>query len=242
MAEPTGRYDAAYYQLMAAQGIGSAQAIVPLIAETYAPTSAVDVGCSEGYFLDAFKAAGVRDLHGVDGPFNDGRQVLANGHEFTVVDLQGNDLTLSRKFDLALCLETAEHLDAGYAAALVAGLVKLAPVVVFSAAVPGQFGEGHVNLQYPSYWASLFAEHGFWPSTGLRQRIWTDERVSWWYRQNLTVFSASHADGDAPLLDVVHPAMHDIARATPPTPPTGREGIAAVLRATKERALRRREP
>ena len=39
-------------------------------------------------------------------------------------------------------------------------LTGLAPVVVFSAATPGQTGTGHINEQWPVYWQSAFHEHG----------------------------------------------------------------------------------
>ena len=55
--------------------------------------------------------------------------------DFQVQDLR-RSFRLERRFDLALCLEVAEHLPAKAADAFVASLVELAPVVVFSAAMP----------------------------------------------------------------------------------------------------------
>jgi hypothetical protein len=60
-----------------------------------------------------------------------------------------------------------------------------APVVLFSAAIPGQGGYGHVNEQWPGYWARMFDECGYGVSDALRWAIWNDERVEPWYRQNL---------------------------------------------------------
>ena len=54
----------------------------------------------------------------------------------------------------------AEHLHEEAAPTIARSLVELAPVVLFSAAIPVQGGVAHVNEQWPEYWSSLFAEHG----------------------------------------------------------------------------------
>jgi hypothetical protein len=79
--------------------------------------------------------------------------------EFRVADLN-QPLKLSEKFDLAVCIEVAEHLQRAAAAPLVQTLTSVAPVVLFSAAIPGQGGHGHYNEQPRSFWHALFAQHG----------------------------------------------------------------------------------
>jgi len=59
--------------------------------------------------------------------------------------------------DLAYCLEVAEHLPPLLGEALVAFMAALAPVVVFTAAQPGQGGQGHINEQPKAYWIERFA-------------------------------------------------------------------------------------
>jgi len=92
------------------------------------------------------------------------------------------------RFDLAMSLEVAEHLPPASAPVLVDSLVSHAPVVMFSAAIPFQGGEHHVNEQWPEYWASLFHERGFWVVDCLRREIWSHPAVNWWYAQNLLLF------------------------------------------------------
>jgi hypothetical protein len=94
------------------------------------------------------------------------------------------------RYDLAVCLEVAEHLPESSAADLVRALTAFAPVVLFSAAVPGQGGVGHINEQWPAYWKGLFEQHGFYRRDPIRPRIWTNERVHWWYRQNIFLFAS----------------------------------------------------
>jgi SAM-dependent methyltransferase len=63
-------------------------------------------------------------------------------------------------FDLAFCFEVAEHLDARLGQRLVEFLASTAPVVIFTAAHPGQGGLGHVNEQPREYWIERFENEG----------------------------------------------------------------------------------
>ncbi len=79
---------------------------------------------------------------------------------FLAVNL-AEPVELTRRFDLALCLEVAEHLPAGSADLLVKTLTDLAPVVLFSAAHPAQGGQGHINERWPVYWHRRFSQHNY---------------------------------------------------------------------------------
>jgi hypothetical protein len=114
-------------------------------------------------------------------------------------------------------LEVAEHLPAECAGALVDSLCRLAPVVAFSAAIPFQGGVHHVNERWPEYWAALFEARGFVVIDCLRRDLWQDERVEWWYAQNLLLYARSehvlshralareHAFTNRNALALVHP-------------------------------------
>jgi SAM-dependent methyltransferase len=83
-------------------------------------------------------------------------------------------------FDLAYCFEVAEHLSPRLGDRLVAFLSTLAPLVVFTAAPPGQGGVGHVNEQPLSYWTNRFAAHGLEYDSELSGRVrrtWHGEGV-----------------------------------------------------------------
>jgi SAM-dependent methyltransferase len=174
----------------------SAAALVPVLHDRYRPSSVIDVGCGEGWFCREFEVLGARTV-GVDGSWVDGA---------THVDLATPPYPDLGYFDLALCLEVGEHVDRAHASDLVDWLVGLAPIVVFSAAIPGQGGEGHVNEQRPEWWRDLFHAGGL-PITGaLRWQVWGDDRIEPWYRQNLLVAGdAGLAEDGCPF--VVHPGM-----------------------------------
>jgi SAM-dependent methyltransferase len=217
---PAGpQYDAEYYQWIRECGDRSAATVVPILIDVFRPRSVVDVGCGTGSWLSAFRRHGVVDALGVDGPWVPREQRQVPEGQFYEHDLN-KPLRVGRSFDLALCLEVAEHLPPAAAGPLVEALTRLAPVVVFSAAIPLQGGEGHVNERWPTFWINLFAEFGFGCLDGLRHRVWTNDAVELWYRQNMLCYVApKKIDGvghslaaGQPLspgpLDLVHPQVY----------------------------------
>lgn len=217
-------YDRSFYERQRDGSAASAQVVVPLVVDLIGvPGSVVDVGCGAGGWLAAFAAAGVADIAGFDGGAVPPDMLLIPAERFAKADL-AVPLRLDRRFDLACSLEVAEHLPAERAAGFVADLTAAAPVVLFSAAIPGQGGTGHVNERWPDYWAELFAAHGYRPVDALRPQVWQNPRVQWWYTQNLLLFADDQALAAHPRLaeaaratrpqqlSLVHPARFDLAR------------------------------
>ena len=91
---------------------------------------------------------------------------------------------INRRFDLAICLEVAEHLSPDIGIHLVKLLTNLSDVILFSAAVPHQGGINHINEQWAEYWQEIFAEHGYEYYDVIRPKIWNNKNVKWWYKQN----------------------------------------------------------
>jgi len=149
--------------------------------------SVLDVGCGLGSWLAAARDALGAEVLGVDGPWTNLDLLRIDRARFQVADLE-KPLSLGRSFDLAISVEVGEHLPAEAAPVLVASLTQHAPVVLFSAAIPGQGGISHVNEQWPAYWATRFAEHGFGCFDVLRPLLWERSDVDWWYKQNLLLF------------------------------------------------------
>ncbi len=80
------------------------------------------------------------------------------------------------RYDLALSLEVGEHLPPELGDKLVATCVEAAPHVLFSAAPPGQGGQGHVNEQPKAYWIERFARHGYQLDEAQTEALVTDLR------------------------------------------------------------------
>jgi hypothetical protein len=71
----------------------------------------------------------------------------------------------------------------------VENLVAHGDVVLFSAAVPNQGGEHHVNEQPPDYWRRQFAAHGYAAYDWLRPRLRQERQVEPWYRFNSALYA-----------------------------------------------------
>jgi 2-polyprenyl-3-methyl-5-hydroxy-6-metoxy-1,4-benzoquinol methylase len=96
---------------------------------------------------------------------------------------------MGEKFDVVLGLEVAEHLEEEFADVYVENLINLAKddgVILFSAAIPFQGGNNHVNEQWQTYWVAKFYNRGYWGI--MYENLRRDKRPSLWYRQNLMVF------------------------------------------------------
>ena len=207
----------------------SARVIVPMLVELVSPRSVLDVGCGIGAWMAVFSSS-VETL-GID--------------EMPEADVAGNyerhDLTRPfdvGRFDLAICLEVAEHLPVRSAPGLVSSLVKAAPVVAFAAAIPGQPGHGHINCQWPDYWRAMFAEHDYEQFDVVRARVWDNDEVAWWYGQNLFLYSAKRTfAGDALPGRIVHPALYLEARNWVPPHVHGPRELARALPPATWRAI-----
>lgn len=184
------RYDAEFYEGQCAGALSSARVVVPLVLELFPIGSVCDVGCGVAPWLRAFREMGVADVVGLDGEHVDKATLQIPPELFVPCDL-ARSVKLGRRFDLALSLEVAEHLPPARAASFVHDLTALAPVVLFSAAIPGQGGRNHVNEQWQDYWARLFAAHDYVPADAIRPAIWDNEAVEWWYRQNTLLYCAA---------------------------------------------------
>jgi glycosyltransferase involved in cell wall biosynthesis len=74
-------------------------------------------------------------------------------------------------------------------------LTRLAPVVLFLAAIPGQGGTDHINEQWQSDWATIFARYDFVSCDALRPLIWDNADIARWYRQKVRINWRTPADG-----------------------------------------------
>lgn len=170
----------------------SASRVVPLIMQIAQPASVVDVGCGLGTWLAEFRELGVQKILGMDGDYVDRSELQIPPSDFRPHDLT-RPIDIGLKFDLAISLEVAEHLPPECAAAFVKSLVGLAPVVVFSAAIPHQGGTNHLNESWQVHWCKLFIENGYTAYDPIRPLIWRDREVEISYRQNLLVYAREGA-------------------------------------------------
>ena len=207
----SGGYGEAFYAYQKSGSRSSADEVVPVVYDIVRPTSVVDIGCGVGTWLAAFARAGVSESLGLDGDHVPRGELMIPLERFQPTDLS-RPFDLSRTFDLAISLEVAEHLPSSSADGFIRSLTNLAPVVLFSAAVPHQGGWQHLNEQWPEYWAERFARHRFFPVDCVRERFWTSPNVRWWYAQNMILFVRddqplwrNYPRATGPIRALVHP-------------------------------------
>jgi SAM-dependent methyltransferase len=195
-------YDAEYFIKTVEQpAVQSAPVIADSIVRDLAPRTVIDVGCGTGALLAALQERGrvVSGLEYADAAIDLCRRRRLNVQRF---DIESDIYRGDEMFDVAICMEVAEHLPQQHAGRLVELLTSLSNMVVFTAAGPGQDGADHCNLQPPAYWIAKFVHDGFEYDRLLTAR-WQDDWcksgvVVGWYYQNLLVFrKASQAETTA---------------------------------------------
>jgi SAM-dependent methyltransferase len=186
-------YSHQFFDQQSAGSLASAHVVLKALFDIASFESVVDVGCGVAPWLRAAKDFGVNYVVGLDGDYVDRKCLLVEPVCFRPCDLEAEDLRRvvgdDGPFDLAICMEVAEHLSAGRAPAFVRELCSLSDFVLFSAAIPGQGGTNHVNEQWPEYWAAMFANNSFVCFDVLRPCLWSREECKWWYIQNVLLFA-----------------------------------------------------
>ena len=182
--------------------------VVPFIMSIVQPTSVLDVGCGTGTWLKVFEENGITDYVGVDGSYVDQTLLKIHKKHFVAHDLQ-RPLRLHRQFDLVVSLEVAEHLAEQFSDQFVESLVSHGEIILFSAAIPSQGGQNHLNEQWPEYWQQKFGKHGFIFLDQIRPVIWENKNVEWWYKQNIfLVKKKNQSESLAPIQQMVHPDLY----------------------------------
>jgi SAM-dependent methyltransferase len=169
--------------------VSAAEAVADLLLSVLPPVrSVVDIGCGHGHWLAALLRHGVPQVLGLDGAYIDPAQLVIPREAFRPVQLDG-PVEAPGRYDLAMSLEVAEHLPAVAGDRLVQVLCTAAPVVLFSAAIPGQAGDHHINTRTHRYWREQFAAEGFAAFDFIRPALWHREDINLCYRQNILVYA-----------------------------------------------------
>ena len=198
--------------------IGCARIMLPPLLRMIQPSSVLDVGCGLGAWLTVAGEQGIGEVLGMDGPWIDRSLLHIDSAAFRHVDLAA-PFSAGRRFDLCISLEVAEHLPPTSADGFVASLVSHADVVLFSAAIPGQGGNGHINEQFQDFWAHRFARHDYVAFDLVRRQVWLDPDVFWWLQQNTILYVrrtripgfpalTSATVAEPHMLPLVHPSLY----------------------------------
>ena len=194
----------------------SAEKILNIIFQYYRPKNIIDVGCGSGSWLKAAGDMGVESLTGIDGKWLKREMLLSDDIKLITHDLD-KSISLSGNFELAISLEVAEHLPENRAESFIEDLCKLSKVILFSAAIPNQGGDNHINEQWQSYWYGMFRDKNYRGFDIIRHQVWEDEQVKSWYKQNCLIYvhkdftdTFNLIDHSKYPLDIVHKDIYSL--------------------------------
>jgi cyclopropane fatty-acyl-phospholipid synthase-like methyltransferase len=196
----------------------SARVILSIVLDCLPPVhSAIDFGCGVGTWLSVLKEKGAIEIQGIDGPWVDQNLLEIPKQNFRDVDFEQAILS-DKKYDLSISLEVAEHISQENAPRFVESLVEASDFVLFSAAIPLQGGNHHINEQWPDYWAEIFANKGYVALDFVRKQIWNDKDIPVWYRQNIILYVNKEKLHDVQIpesdkhnnsvISIIHPEMY----------------------------------
>lgn len=215
MNAPT--YDADFYATRRAQTAHAAETVLSIIAPFVKMDSVADIGCGTGTWLASALASGATSALGIEGDWV--KTSMLDDRRIDLHNQSLEDRVSGVSVDLVISLEVAEHLSENRADSFVEDLTKTGPTILFSAAIPGQGGVGHLNEKWQSYWAEKFVMRGYQAIDIVRPAIWNNPKIPMWYKQNIILYISSDTPNhtgleptrDVKNLDIVHPLFWERA-------------------------------
>lgn len=207
-------YTEVFWEMNARHATALAGPVAEYLADRISVRSLVDLGCGQAIILARVAVrCNAKELMGIDGSYAASR-VRIPPNRFLPLDLETANLHMlvQNSFDLAMCLEVVEHLTFPAADRIIDWMCGHASVILFSAAIPGQGGYGHINEQWPSYWIERFKRRDFEVDGAVRAALWDRQEIPCYYRQNLLMFyrrgTVMRVAGSDFTQDVVHPELY----------------------------------
>ena len=207
--------------------------VLPLVFDVLPPVdSVIDFGAGSGDWLKAAQElSGAATIKGYDITrptildkipeelryFVTVKEQPVSIDSIEVADLN-KPLVCDQKYDLAIAVAVAEHLQPEASETFIETVTGASDFVLFSAAIPYQWGEGHINIRWHTYWSDLFTAKGYLCADCLRQRLWDyeEDELACGYKQNAMIFAKAERYGELKLpeydytkpLNLVHPYLY----------------------------------
>lgn len=185
--------------------------IVQEILKHFTPKLVIDIWCGTGSFVKTFQNNGIIAV-GVDWKRVDRKSLFIDESDFIEKDLEEYN-NFDHKYDLAISLEVAEHISEKSAENFVKTLVSCSDYIIFSAAIPLQWGQNHINEQSPEYWEKLFNKYWYEFHDVWRHIFWDNKDIFWWYKQNMFLIVRKWVSLPRTLIEkppryIVHPELY----------------------------------
>ena len=183
-------YNQEFYDGQARTSYKSAKKVIKIVHQIIPNIKSVlDVGCGVGTWMKAWKDVDSEiNVYGIDANELPDEALYVDRKYIEIADLENLQVNKNR-YDIVESLEVGEHLSESAANSYVDFLCAASDLILFSAALPKQTGDHHINEQYPEYWNKKFRKERFKCFDILRQGIWNDDDISWWYRQNIMIYA-----------------------------------------------------
>ena len=122
--------------------------------------SFIDFGCSTGLYLREIQLK-MPTISTTGYEFSKDAVDNALCKNIVQVDLTNKLEAEKTPNTLGLCLEVLEHIDEQNSKAVLENIVSMCDKLIFSAAIPGQGGVGHINCRPKIDWIKKFHELGW---------------------------------------------------------------------------------
>ena len=219
-------YNNSFYINQVNEAHTSASLYCEILSKYLIPSSVVDVGCGRGPWLKAFNDLSIKhdksqSLTGIDGPWNSKDDLILSDVDFIGYDLNTlGELNLNKRYDVAISVETAEHIEKASTSSFIKNICTLSDVVIFSAAFTTQGVIYHINERLHSEWADFFILNDFSVYDIFRPFVWGNKNVKYWYQQNVFLYVKNNSEFSNTLakqkifpvenllfMDAVHPLL-----------------------------------
>jgi len=188
-------YDKDFFLSNQEEGLKIYEWFVPLLHNIFKFQSIVDFGCATGSSLFYALKQGVSDVLGIEGSPEAFSNLLIDKKYIIQHDLR-EPLKVDRKYDIALSIEVAEHINKKYTDIYLESMCNSSDLIIFTGATPNQGGKCHINEQSHEWWIQKFREHSFGldeKMTGLLKRkikenIKAGKFTAFWLVPNIMVF------------------------------------------------------
>lgn len=123
------------------------------------PRSVLDAGCAKGLLVEALRDREVA-AYGIDASAYAIAQVRDDIKPYCWVGSVADPLL--QRYDLIVCTEVLEHLPPEDGRRAIANLCRSSDDILISTTPDDYRDPTHLNVRPPEYWATAFAECGFW--------------------------------------------------------------------------------
>ncbi len=172
----------------------------------------VDVGCGLGHNAKWFLDYGLEVL-GIDGTPDYVTGSILPSDQVMLCDYTHQTTTDLPEFDLCICSEFVEHVEARFIPNFLATF-RACKYVLMTHGEPGQPGVHHVNCETTQYWIDVMAQAGFVYCANETARLRATDRGEPYGRRTLTFFVRNATTKQEPIPNPVIQLVTDFPLAT----------------------------